>query len=66
MTSEVSTVGHPHNLIRVNGIFVNDTNDMTKPSLPSHLVTQRHFQLEGPNLCELNQFPCDLLGTDRK
>lgn len=66
MTSEVSTVGHPHTLIHVNGSFVNDTNDRTEPSLPSDLVLQRRFQLEGPSLCQLDQFPCELLGTDRK
>lgn len=66
MTSEVSTVGHPHTLVWVNGSFVNDTKDMAEPSLPSHLVTQRRFQFEGPTLCQLDQFPCELLGTDRK
>lgn len=68
MTSEVSTVGHPHTFIQVNGCFVNDTSDMTEPSLPSDLVTQRHFQLEDPSLCQLDQLPCELLvtGTDRK
>lgn len=66
MTSEVSTVGPPHSLLRVNGSFVNDASDRTEPPLPSDVVIQRHSQLGGPSLCQLgHQFPCEELGTDR-
>lgn len=66
MTSEVSTVGPPHTLLRVNGRFVSDASDGTEPPLPSDVVIQRHSQLGSPSLCQLDpQVPCEDLGTDR-